>query len=306
MRYVPRIDGDNGNWQKVEVAYSESKTINNWETVGTYNLSGGGSYDFQLGEAGLDVARVRFRILEGKGGWASAAEVEAYVEDNTKRDAFAAYFEDDLFTVLKPEVTSSEGIEDKDVKTLVDNLLADAEGYKKFRVGEYEPYRHYSSLQSELKTSAPYNQWENPTGIYVKPGDSFYVMVSGIASDMVGLKVKNWVQNENGSTYGLRNGLNKITATTEGNVFVDYYTDNYKNAPNAEVGQVGFRHLHPHSFLRLPLLRKQWWLGVPNLEPPSKRDTSDLETHTHIFHSSVFPEMCFQFSRGFIAINTFS
>ena len=50
----------------------------------------------------------------------------------------------------------------------------------------------------------------------------------------------------------------------------------------AEVGQVGFRHLHPHSFLRLPLLRKQWWLGVPNLEPPSKRDTSDLlETHTH-------------------------
>lgn len=235
MRYVPRIDGDNGNWQKVEVAYSESKTINNWETVGTYNLSGGGSYDFQLGEAGFDVARVRFRILEGKGGWASAAEVEAYVEDNTKRDAFAAYFEDDLFTVLKPEVTSSEGIEDKDVKALVDNLLADAEGYKKFRVGEYEPYRHYSSLQSELKTSAPYNQWENPTGIYVKPGDSFYVMVSGIASDMVGLKVKNWVQNENGSTYGLRNGLNKITATTEGNVFVDYYTDNYKDAPNVKV-----------------------------------------------------------------------
>lgn len=235
MRYVPRIDGDNGNWQKVEVAYSESKTINNWETVGTYNLSGGGSYDFQLGEAGLDVARVRFRILEGKGGWASAAEVEAYVEDNTKRDAFAAYFEDDLFTVLKPEVTSSEGIEDKDVKALVDNLLADAEGYKKFRVGEYEAYRHYSSLQSELKTSAPYNQWENPTGIYVKPGDSFYVMVSGIASDMVGLKVKNWVQNENGSTYGLRNGLNKITATTEGNVFVDYYTDNYKDAHNVKV-----------------------------------------------------------------------
>ena len=235
MRYVPRIDGDNGNWQKVEVAYSESKTINNWETVGTYNLSGGGSYDFQLGEAGFDVARVRFRILEGKGGWASAAEVEAYVEDNTKRDVFAAYFEDDLFTVLKPEVTSSEGIEDKDVKALVDNLLADAEGYKKFRVGEYEAYRHYSSLQSELKTSAPYNQWENPTGIYVKPGDSFYVMVSGIASDMVGLKVKNWVQNENGSTYGLRNGLNKITATTEGNVFVDYYTDNYKDAPNVKV-----------------------------------------------------------------------
>ncbi len=235
MRYVPRTNGDNGNWLKVEVAYSESKNMNKWETVGTYNLSGSGSYDFQLGEAGFDVVRVRFKILEGKGGWASAAEVEAYVVDNTKKEAFAAYFEDELFTVLKPEVTSSEGIEDADVKALVDNLLNDAEGYKKFRVGEYEAYRHYSSLQSELKTSAPYNQWENPTGIYVKPGDSFYVMVSGIASDMVGLKVRNWVQNENGSSYGLRNGLNKITATTEGNVFVDYYTDNYKNAPNVKV-----------------------------------------------------------------------
>ena len=235
MRYVPRSDGDNGNWQKVEVAYSESKTINKWETVGTYNLNGNGSYDFQLGEAGFDVARVRFRILEGKGGWASAAEVEAYVEDNTKRDAFAAYFEDDLFTVLKPEVTSSEGIDDEDVKALVDNLLADAEGYKKFRVGEYEPYRTLGSLQNETKTKNQYNQWENPTGIYLKPGDNFYVVVSGIGNDKVGLKIKNWVNSEDGSSYSLRNGLNNITATTEGNVFVDYYTDNYKTAPNVKV-----------------------------------------------------------------------
>ena len=235
MRYVPRTNGDNGNWLKVEVEYSESKSVNKWESVGTYNLSGSGSYDFQFGDAGYDVARVRFRILEGKGGWASAAEVEAYVEDNTKRDAFATYFEDDLFSVLKPEVTSSDNIEDEDVKTLVDNLLADAEGYRKFRVGEYEPYRTLGSLQNETKTKNQYNQWENPTGIYLKPGDSFYVVVSGIGNDKVGLKIKNWVNNEDGSSYSLRNGLNNITATTEGNVFVDYYTDNYKTAPNVKV-----------------------------------------------------------------------
>ena len=234
MRYVPRTNGDNGNWLKVEVAYSESKTMNKWEVLGTYNLSGSGSYDFQLGEAGLDVARVRFRILEGKGGWASAAEIEAYVEDNTKRDAFAAYFEDDLFTVLKPEVTSSEGIDDEDVKALVDNLLADAEGYKKFRVAEFEPYENPYTLQSELKIKAPYCLWENPSGIYLKNGQTCYVMVSGVASDPVSLTIKNWVNNENETSYSLRNGLNKITATTEGNVFVNYYTDNYKNAPNVK------------------------------------------------------------------------
>ena len=234
MRYVPRTNGDNGNWLKVEVAYSESKTMNKWEVLGTYNLSGSGSYDFQLGEAGLDVARVRFRILEGKGGWASAAEIEAYVEDNTKRDAFAAYFEDDLFTVLKPEVTSSEGIDDEDVKALVDNLLADAEGYKKFRVAEFEPYENPYTLQSELKIKAPYCLWENPSGIYLKNGQTCYVMVSGVASDPVSLTIKNWVNNETETSYSLRNGLNMITASSEGNVFVNYYTDNYKNAPNVK------------------------------------------------------------------------
>lgn len=33
----------------------------------------------------------------------------------------------------------------------------------------------------------------------------------------------------------LRNGLNYITATTEGNVFVDYYTDDFKIAPNVQM-----------------------------------------------------------------------
>ena len=49
------------------------------------------------------------------------------------------------------------------------------------------------------------------------------------------MKIKNWVNNEDGSSYSLRNGLNNITATTDGNVFVDYYTDNYKTAPNVKV-----------------------------------------------------------------------
>ena len=234
VRYVPRKDQPNGAWGNVEVQYKGLVSTNNeWVTLGTFNLGERQqSYDFEIGKK---FKYVKFIIKNGYGNFATAAEVEAYTVDNQKYNAFKAYFQDDMLTELLPEITSSEGIQDADLKQLVDNLLADKEGYKKFRVAEYEPYRTLGSLQNELKTKNQYNQWENPTGIYLKTGESCYVVLGGAENESVGLKIKNWVQNEAGSSYSLRRGLNKITATTEGNVFVDYYTDNYKTASNAKV-----------------------------------------------------------------------
>ena len=236
IRYSPRTSGSNGNWNQVEVQYTSGSLGVNWTSAGSYTLNGSGSaYEFEFGDEGITATKIRFIIRSGYAGFASAAEITPYVKDNAKVEAFKEYFSDDLFTELKPEVTSAEDIEDADIKALVNSLLTSADGYKKFRVAEYEPYRTVYSLQNELKTSAPYNQWENPTGIYVKPGYECYVAVSGITTEKVGLKIKNWVKNENGSSYGLRNGLNLITAATEGNVFVDYYTDNYETAPNIKI-----------------------------------------------------------------------
>ena len=232
VRYVPRQGNSNGNWGNVEVLYRNSETGSKYVSLGTYNLNNSSdSHDFEIG---MPVKYVRFSIKNGNGGWATASEIEAYQFDNTKLEAFKPYFEDDLFTTLKPEVTSSEGIEDADVKALVDNLLNNQE-YKNFRVAEFEPYENPYTLQSELKIKAPYCLWENPSGIYLKSGESCYVMLSGAGSDAVKLTIKNWVNNENETTYSLQNGLNKITAGSEGNVFVNYYTDNYKNAPNVKL-----------------------------------------------------------------------
>ncbi len=236
LRYIPRCDGNsNGNWKDVDLEYNEAATgSTGWVKIGSYSLEGKASpTDFEI-PAGIEAARFRFKIKSGGNNFASAAEIEAWLYDNTKQEAFQQYFSDDLFTELRDGVTSSEGIEDADVKALVDNLLSDAD-YKRFRVGEYEPYRSVNDLQLELGTSNPYNQWENPTGIYLKQGESCYVAVSGIGEDRVGLNIKNWVENETNTSYSLRNGLNLITAESEGNVFVDYYTLNYKSAPNVRV-----------------------------------------------------------------------
>ena len=237
LRYTPRQDGNvNGNWESVTVEYCATTGGNSFVSIGNYNLGGSGAaYDFTLPEGGADCGKIRFTIQSGRNGFASAAEVEAFAYDYSKRDAIAKYFADDMFTELKPEVTSSEGIEDADAKALVENMLTNGEAYKKFRVGEYEAYLTTATLRDRLKTSSQYNNYENPTGVYLKPGESCIVMASGIGEYPVGLTVKNWVKNENSSSYSLRNGFNYITATTEGNVFVHYYTDEYENAPNVKL-----------------------------------------------------------------------
>lgn len=237
VRYTPRQDGNNnGNWNEVTVAYCPTTTGSNFVDVGTYYLNGAGVvYDFYLADGGVECGKVRFTIKSGANGFASAAEITPYAIDDSKSEAFAPYFTDGLFTQLKPGVTGSEGIEDADVKALVDNLLADAEEYKKFRVGEYEAYMTPATVRNTFKISSQYNNYENPTGVYLKAGESCIVMVSGIAGYPVGLKIRNWYVNEDGSSYSLRNGMNFITATSEGNVFVDYYTDEFRQAPNVKV-----------------------------------------------------------------------
>ena len=240
MRYVPRQDGDyfSGNWQgNVFIAYCPTTTGTNFKNIGVYSLSGDATiYDFPLGEEGIECGQIKFSISYGFFNYASAAEIEAYSYDIIKKEDIQPYFTDDLFTQLKPEVTSSENIGNAIVKELVDNLLTDAEGYGKFRVGEYEAYLPTETLKSILKSSNSYNKYENPTGVYLKAGESCWVAVSGIDDQFpVGLTIKNWVTNENSSSYSLNNGLNYITNNSEGNVFVSYYNDDFENAPNVKL-----------------------------------------------------------------------
>ena len=238
IRYTPRQDGGtNGNWGVVDLYTAPTTTSINYSLVGSYNLNmGSGCYDFVLGSEGADIGRVRFVVRSGSGNFANAAEIECFAKDRSKEYAFEEYFEDDLFTVLKSGVTSSVGIEDADVKKLVDNLLADEAEYMRFRVGEYEAFRPTADLKAELRTSALYSNYENPTGVYLKVGEECWIAAEGIGNDAVGLKIQSWgEQGTDGSSYSLTNGLNYIKAATEGNVFVSYYTENYMTAPKVRV-----------------------------------------------------------------------
>lgn len=239
VRYIPRQDGNsNGNWNQVTVSYRTTQGGTAYTEATTVNLGGSSSASdiFLNGDKGVDnVTHIRITVKSGSGNFASAAEIQPYQQDNSKRDLLKAYFTDDLFTKLKPGITSTDDIDDPDVKAVVGGLLNNPKAYSKFRIGEYEAYRNLASLRSELRTSAQYCAYENPTGIYATAGKPMYVAVEGIGSYTVKLKVKNWLVNESSSSYALKNGLNIINPSSTGNCFIDYYTDNFKDAPNVKV-----------------------------------------------------------------------
>ena len=238
VRYIPRKDGsDDGNWNRVYISYCPTTTGTNFTSIGSHDLkSSGANCDIWLTENGVTCGQIKFTLERGYFYCVSAAEIEAYAVDFQKKDEYAKYFTDAIFSELKPEVTSSEGIEDPTLKALVDNLLTNEKGYSRFRIGEYEPYLSTETLFDILKSSNYYNNYENPTGIYLKAGETCFIAVDGIDNQHpVKLTIKNWVEDESSSTYPLRNGLNYITASTEGNLFVSYYTDDLENAPNIKI-----------------------------------------------------------------------
>lgn len=296
IRYTPRQDGNsNGNWKEVIIQVNKStnvKVLSGWVAVDTVNFGGSGSAsEVVLGKNGMDsIGAIRFKIKSGQGNYASASEIGFFQYDNSKSDAFKPYFEDNLFTKLKSTVTTSEGIEDADVKTLVDNLLKDAEGYKKFHVGEFEAYRTTSSLQTEMRTNSQYCKYENPTGIYATKGKAMIIMVEGIdANYPVKLSVKQWLRGEDGSSYALRNGMNFITPTTTGNTFINYYTDDFKNAPNVRAhlinGQV-------QGYFDLETMDNNDWKAIMALHPSTSDSTIVICRSAHA--QTAFPAFIYR------------
>ncbi len=236
--YTPRQDGNtNGNWGNVTVEYQT--TDGNWVTLCNTDF-GQASTDTQVkfGDEGIDnVCAVRYTIADGAAGFASCAEMSFYERDTTTTQYLRQYFADNLCTTLKPGITKDDAIKIKDqfIKRLVYTLL-DGNYSTKFRVGEFRAYKPYSSLQQELKTSNTYCNHENPTGISVAKGERLAVIVEGIGDYSVGMKVRNFGPTDfEESNYTLSNGVNIITASNKGNIYVNYYTNDYAKAPKVKI-----------------------------------------------------------------------
>lgn len=228
--YVPRPSGSNGNFKELEVYY---KVEGGTETLhGAYDFGGASSSSTIYFDAPLvNPEYIKFKVLSGVGdnnniGFASCAEMEFY-KINTFEGDMSAIFADEIFSELKPGVTS-EDIHNSDMlvyfKRLAYDLLRGDYDIAS-RVREIEPYRPISELANELKIST-YNSYENPTGIVFKEGEPVVIFVP---TTSVGLSIisRNW-RTELQESFNLKAGVNYIMPAMTGLTYVNFFSAQYK------------------------------------------------------------------------------
>ena len=237
-------DNTNGRLKEVEVWYSTSARTNlgtsGYTKIGTTTFSNTG--DEQTYAFGQTYSGVRTVLLKINSSYSSTfcsiAEVKFYgPNENKNLSDYTSLFSDNLCTSLNSGIGATEIAAASDVvaQRLATDILNDNYDTE-YRIGSYTCHRSLSSLQNVLHNSHQYDRYENSTGIYMDEGETIVVLAENIdGSYPVYLKVLQLDSSHPGgsSTSGieLQNGINTFTTSVGGNVYVNYYSDDYTNAP---------------------------------------------------------------------------
>lgn len=233
--YIPRGNGT-GVFKDVTISINNgngytsagSATFDNNDKMKTFNFSGDGVDN---------VKAVQIVVYNGYNAYISAAEIQ-FFDDSETGPMCSSLFLDDLYSKLKPGVTQAniDTIRNPLLKKLAQDLF-DGTYSTKYRVGTYQAYRPYWNLLNELGNAHPYDQHENPTGIYFDAGEQIAIMANGIGDRDIQLQIYNLALDGMGasSTYALQDGLNVFTALNRGTSYVLYYASDYNTAPNVNL-----------------------------------------------------------------------
>ena len=182
---------------------------------------------------------IRFVVNSGDGGCVSCAEVEFYQYGASNFDPLTL-FTDETCSELK------DGITQTDIDNCVNGFyrdiasqLLDGTYPSEFRIQTYRAYPNSAEEASENKIQFAYSRLDNPTGISVSEGEEVVVFVGPMGGQAISIGVQNLdVSSGDGygvTTYGLREGVNKITMDKEGLLYVMYNTSNYETAPEVKI-----------------------------------------------------------------------
>ena len=179
MIYHPRTSGGNGLFKEIEVWYKlkeGSETKYNDYDFGGSSSSSTVRFDATL----INVEYIKIIVNSGAGdgnGFASCAEMEFYKKNVTNLN-LTDFFVDEIYSNVKSGITKDD-ILNSDLPIFFKHLALEqlSGNYSPFRIRSHEAYRPYNDLAKELKTST-YNQYENPTGIYVESGQNLVIFVS--------------------------------------------------------------------------------------------------------------------------------
>jgi hypothetical protein len=242
--YYPRPDNSkNGLFKETEIQVKHKGESNFTKIVDKDFLGSSTPTRVVFSEPLKDVSAIRFLIKSGAGdgqGFASCAEMEFYKKNPDNFDPLSL-FTDLSCSELKQGVTKDEieNCENSFFKNIALYILKNTYP-REFRIAEYRAYPHPSEDATVNKT-AQYSLFDNPTGISVKEGDELIILVCGTGENYpVSIKIQN-LDNPTGSgfnqgaSYPLSEGVNKITAANKGLIYVMYHTTNFTTAPIVKI-----------------------------------------------------------------------
>ncbi|RYZ97817.1 MAG: hypothetical protein EOP47_20820, partial [Sphingobacteriaceae bacterium] len=232
--YYPRLIGDNGNFGEVEVLYKLNGQTT-FTSLLTNNIAFRSAPSIITFPSTLqNVVAIQIIVKTGAGGFASCSEMMFYKKQNFDNSISGGIFNDDLYTALKPGTTQAQvdAISNSFFKAMANCMMASTYNYR-YRTQEYQPHGIVKTLAAKNKT-APYSEFENPTGIYFDSGSEVIIFVGPqAASHSISLKVADltvhgaYVIN----SYYLKPGFNSVSITTGGLGYIDYFTDNVSATP---------------------------------------------------------------------------
>ncbi len=226
----------NGNFGKLSL-YVATDAAHTYEKVGDYDFGEKSAPSTVNIPGSKKPTAVKFEVHSGLGGFASCAEMEFYRANGSKtlETKLLTVFTDATCTELKPNVTD-EQIEAlgeyfaRVARAIRDNSYDPYE--KEFRIRSYEGYSNNVEWASRLIINK-YTHLDNPTGISVKQGDEVIVCVGDVEGGELSMQCL-WEENVShsagnyrqtasyGTSYVLRPGINKLTMSGEGQLFLIY------------------------------------------------------------------------------------
>lgn len=245
-----------GQWGKVEI-WAQCEGDADFRQVMTMDCGySTNTISMFFPEALENPEAIKFVVNSGDGGYVSCAEVEFYQYGASNFDPLTL-FTDETCSELK------DGITQTDIDNCVNGFyrdiasqLLDGTYPSEFRIQTYRAYPNSAEEASENKIQFAYSRLDNPTGISVSEGEEVVVFVGPMGGQAISIGVQNLdVSSGDGygvTTYGLREGVNKITMDKEGLLYVMYNTSDYETAPEVKIhiasGEVnGYFDINKHT-----------------------------------------------------------
>ncbi|MDE6448888.1 MAG: M60 family metallopeptidase [Muribaculaceae bacterium] len=269
---IYRSGNGNGNFGKFTLYAATDAARSDYKKIGDYNFYEKGGSTVISVPGDLKATAIKFEIHSGLNGHASCKEMEFYTfgANASLNNQLLNVFTDLSCSELRNDVTDEkiDGLNDYFrlvAKQLRDNTYDPYE--KDFRIRDYMPYSINVEWADRLMTNI-YSDLDNPTGICVENGDEVVVCVGETHGNSVSLQIigddlikddrGDYLQTQiSGPTYLLKEGVNKLTMTQEGQLFIMYHlqditADNAKPirihfAPGSKAKVSGYFDLDEHK-----------------------------------------------------------